>query len=301
VALSVIATSAGVAWSTDGGSGVIHACVHQDHGDREVHGYMYMVLPTQQCRRGWARVTWNVQGPKGDPGPQGPAGPAGTVSGDTSDISALQATVSSLQSQVQALQAQVQALQSAMQTAQALAQYVHVQTGAVNGLAGPHVIFEGANVHIRSGSGATNDNGVPTGLGNLVIGYNEPLVFPNPGYRGGAHNLVVGREHTYTSTGGVVGGYRNYVGAEAATVTGGTGNVVFGQYAVVGGGESNEVDGYAASITGGTANLADGPHATVSGGSQNTASGESSAVSGGRSHFALGPYNWAAGSLFENF
>jgi hypothetical protein len=52
---------------------------------------------------------------------------------------------------------------------------------------------------VRSGSGSTNDNGTPTGLGNLIIGYDEdpktyvdsspfgnlPLSPLNPGDRGG--------------------------------------------------------------------------------------------------------------------
>ena len=53
-----------------------------------------------------------------------------------------------------------------------LTAYISVETGAVNGLAGPHIIFTGANVHIRSGSGTTQEDD-PVGKGNLVVGYNE--------------------------------------------------------------------------------------------------------------------------------
>src|SRR5690242_9838303 len=89
---------------------------------------------------------------------------------------------------ITALQAEISALRSALASVQdngalALAPYVSVQTGPINGLAGPHVIFTGANVHIRSGSGSTDDDttsqlggdgkGTLTSLGNLVIGYDE--------------------------------------------------------------------------------------------------------------------------------
>ena len=70
-------------------------------------------------------------------------------------------------------------------------------------MGGPHVIFEGANVHIQSGLGVTSD--VVTGLGNLVVGYNEERRFGvTVGDRAGAHNLVVGPLHKYLSWGGFV-------------------------------------------------------------------------------------------------
>jgi hypothetical protein len=66
---------------------------------------------------------------------------------------------------------------------------------------GNDVIFEGCNVHIRSGAGYT---GAPVnGLGNLVVGYNE--AFPDDD-RTGSHNLVVGAFHSYSSSGGLVAG-----------------------------------------------------------------------------------------------
>lgn len=69
------------------------------------------------------------------------------------------------------------------------------------GLMGPHVIFHGVNVHIRNDSGETcSDYGAPDGLGNLVIGYNEPpapVDEMQPWERQGSHNLIVGSKHTY--------------------------------------------------------------------------------------------------------
>jgi len=58
------------------GSGVLNACVDRDRFGN-VHGWMRLVLPTERCRRGEGRVTWNVQGPQGPAGAEGPAGSAG--------------------------------------------------------------------------------------------------------------------------------------------------------------------------------------------------------------------------------
>jgi hypothetical protein len=78
-------------------------------------------------------------------------------------VTALEGLVATLKTQVAALQAKLQ--------------FVTVENGPINSLAGPHLIFTGANVHIRSGSGETDDGDErdlpPTGLGNLIVGYNE--------------------------------------------------------------------------------------------------------------------------------
>ena len=73
--------------------------------------------------------------------------------------------------------------------------YVRVDLAVENGVRAPNVVFSGANVHIVSGSGATDDNGNALGLGNLIIGYDEPVVSLA---RGGSHNLVIGRYHQFT-------------------------------------------------------------------------------------------------------
>src|SRR2546430_1871826 len=98
------------------------------------------------------------------------------IIGGTPEIAALQAGVSALQDQVAALQSQMAPLQNDRVThhdaVMDLAPYVSVDPHPINGVAGPHVIFTGVNVHIRSGSGATEDD--TTNLGNLIVGYNEP-------------------------------------------------------------------------------------------------------------------------------
>jgi len=109
--------------------------------------------------------------------------------------------------------------------------HVTVDTDDMNGLKGPHVIFTGVNVHVRSGSGRTDDPG--NGLGNLIVGYNED-VFGNP--RTGSHNMVVGAGHGYSSWGGFVAGVGNTISGPCASVSGGAENTAGGFASSVGGG-----------------------------------------------------------------
>ena len=122
-----------------------------------------------------------------------------------------------------------------------LAPYITVNEGGVNGALLPEVIFEKVNVHIRSGSGATDDYGEVRGLGNLIIGYNEGRENLDEGEtkRTGSHNLVIGPYHNYESVGGLVAGCYNTVSGEYATVSGGEGNTAVGYAAAVSGGSGN--------------------------------------------------------------
>src|SRR5687767_9899781 len=107
-----------------------------------------------------------------------------------------------------------------------LASYVTVDTGTINGLAGPHVIFSGANVHVRNGD-AWGDSMAANGRGNLVIGYNEDGGY-SPTERGGSHNLVIGPYHRYNFAVGLITGYASRLGNIGASVTGGAGNEASG-------------------------------------------------------------------------
>ncbi|HYL59650.1 MAG TPA: hypothetical protein VEU51_12345 [Candidatus Acidoferrales bacterium] len=200
---------------------------------------------------------------------------------------------------ITALQSQVAALQTALTAVQnnhalALGPFVNVDAGAENGLAGPHIIISGANVHIESGSGATVD---ATGLGNLVVGYDEDSIEPATidANRTGSHNLIVGPHHEFTASGGAVIGFANFSGANYAGVTGGECNAAGGtlplmscsstqgasEGANVSGGVINTASGGNSSVSGGAFNKATSSASHVSGGSSNTASGGSSSVSGG--------------------
>ena len=60
-----------------------------------------------------------------------------------------------LPSRVAELEAQVAAMEAQVAAMEELLEYVRVETEEINGLRGPHWIIEGANVHVRSGSGSS--------------------------------------------------------------------------------------------------------------------------------------------------
>jgi hypothetical protein len=217
-----------------------------------------------------------------------------------------------LEKRVAQLEAQVTALTAALQEAQEILQFVRVETEEMDLLAGPHWIIEGANVHVRSGSGDTQDGcgllepDYPnceslTGLGNLIVGYNERgRGVPD---RSGSHNLIVGRSHIYGSFGGLVAGRFNTILGAFASVSGGERNIASGDFSsvsgglrndatahgsTVSGGLQNEASGEGASVSGGLASDASGFLASVSGGAFNQASGSCASVSGGQSNEAAG-------------
>lgn len=132
---------------------------------------------------------------------------------------------------------------------------------------GHEMRITGANLHIENGSGITS--GKTNGLGNVIIGYNEPRGKGN--VRTGSHNLIIGSRNNYGSYGGMVVG------------------------------EENEMSGPYASVTGGTKNKAAAKHASVTGGLNNAATGPRSSISGGINNTAKGEDDWAAGSLFQNY
>ncbi|WP_143308158.1 hypothetical protein [Candidatus Entotheonella palauensis] len=207
-----------------------------------------------------------------------------------------------LRTDFDAAQSEIMTLQTNLSNIQALNDYVSVEMNTLDGLTGPHVFFTGANVHIRSGSGDTNDSGVLTGLGNLVVGYNEAPgdLEPVAGERNGAHNFIIGREHRYSSFGGLVAGFNNTISGEEASVSGGRRNMASGRYASISGGDRNVASGLDASVSGGRQNTASGLDASVSGGLENTAGpdpdrmscnmllGLRASVSGGRDNTACG-------------
>lgn len=210
-----------------------------------------------------------------------PPGP--TPGGLAERVAALEAAVLALQTENATQQGEIDSLRTDLTTVQNdilalqagiipnLGNYVSVVTGEIKRVKGPHVIFKGANVHIRSGSGLTGDGGSFTGFGTLIVGYNEDRVEnpPSADVRWGSHNIVVGTMHYFSSVGGFVAGVMN---------------TISGPYS---------------SVTGGSENTASGGISSVSGGIDNEAGGYVSSVSGGYNHdvTATGTYDWAAGSL----
>jgi hypothetical protein len=165
---------------------------------------------------------------------------------------------------------------------------------------GRQIVIEGANLHVRSGAGATD--APVNGLGNLIIGYDEQVIaYPfydrmgtgpekdSGSLKTGSHNLVVGDGHSYTSFAGVVFGHLNRITAPFATATGGRGHIAGAVAASVAGGVNALARGEASTIAGGTHNVTRQPAAAVLGGRANIASGPDSAVCGGNSNTASGP------------
>jgi len=197
-----------------------------------------------------------------------------------------------LAQKVAALEAKVAALEAKLQ-------YMSVEYGKKDGLNGPHVIFANANVHVRSGLHATNDGGTLSGLGNLIVGYNENNENSSDYPRTGSHNLVVGQGHGFTSYGGFVAGEENKISGKSASVSGGFHNTAGGEYSSVSGGRYNTASQYLSSVSGGAGNTASGAMSSVSGGVSNTASGDQSAVSGGEGGTAEGYRSAVSGGIFN--
>ena len=118
----------------------------------------------------------------------------------------------------------------------ALRDYLRIESTAVNGMLGPHIIFSGANVHIRNGANATTTT---NSLGNLVLGYNETA---QGVARDGSHNLVSGQGNSFRSFGGLVFGTDNVISGQFATVLGGGQNRAIAPYSTVIGSQQNTSD-----------------------------------------------------------
>jgi hypothetical protein len=142
---------------------------------------------------------------------------------------ALQVALNAAKADISTMKVSVVALdKKAVDIIPDLATYLKVdKTTMVNNVVKPDILFTGANVHVRSGSGATDDKGALTGLGNLIIGYNENTTTPTL-TRTGSHNVVGGSMNSYGSHGGMVFGYENTVSGPYATVLSGNRNVAQG-------------------------------------------------------------------------
>lgn len=220
---------------------------------------------------------------------------------------ALQNTVTGIQTADTAQNVQLNALQTASSNEQAqltviennpvllLGPFVTLNPNPEIGVIGPNITFHGANIHIVSGSGATDDNGNPTGLGNLIIGYDEnplsevdrTLFAPADlaaGDRGGSHNLIIGRWNRFlaSSFGGIIGGEGNWLSGEANSLLGGEANrVVQGHGNVVVGGVESEASGTENVIVGGGGMATNTTQAVVLGGLGNSANAPNSVIVGG--------------------
>jgi len=183
---------------------------------------------------------------------------------------------------------------------------------------GENIYFQGCNLHIQSGEGATN---TINGKGNLIIGYNEDdyegyLMEVSKSVEGlkdtevekvetikqdvsGSHNLIIGKANSYGSYGGLVAGYGNRVTGPYSAVSGGYGNDASGYMSSVSGGVYNEASGDYSSVSGGYTNEASGKYSSVSGGVSSEASGVASSVSGGNNNKASGVTSSVSGGAYN--
>ena len=216
-----------------------------------------------------------VPGPKGDTGPQGPVGWQG-VKGDTGSQGATGAKGDT-------------GPQGPAGTGLSAANSAILNTFS---LSGTDLSITGVNVHILDG---TDKTASPSGLGNLIIGYNKPRGYGLDA-RTGSHNLVLGDLNNYTSFGGLVAGKNNGVSGQYASVSGGQSNTASGDFSSVSGGEFNRASNYTSSVSGGYINAAISYGSSVSGGYSNTASGDFSSVSGGGSITQSSQNGWSGGT-----
>jgi hypothetical protein len=137
---------------------------------------------------------------------------------------------------------------------------------------GNEVFLGKANLHLVNGLGRTecaDAEGTPiphcpNGLGNLIVGYNEPR---DPGFgatiRTGSHNVVVGPGHNFSRVGGVVAGELNEISGDFASVLGGDFNTANNRQTAMIGGSGNAARGLQSVICGGEHNTASGTFAVV--------------------------------------
>jgi hypothetical protein len=164
---------------------------------------------------------------------------------------------------------------------------------------GNDVRFVGANVHIESGTGRTDDNGIVTGFGNLIVGYDEGDVEN----KSGSHNIIVGMNHEYSSYGGLIAGFANQVQGPASFVVGYE-NIASGDFSAAVGGRRNSSAGMATVVSGGYGNTAVSSlpaeyYSSVFGGHVSSASGYLSVVLGGSGNQAINAYDVVVGG-FQN-
>ena len=240
------------------------------------------------------------------------------ISANTSEIAAQATAVAAAEDAVASVEADVASLEA--DVVPDLGDYLSVDVFA------DEVVFSGANVLIQSGSGYTCDNttddyggdgsGSLTGLGNLIVGYNEGSYAAED--RAGSHNLVLGTYHQYTAYSSLVTGENNDVHAPYAATIGGTSNRIYADNSVISGGYSNytgsdatyggafgsyygEVAGYMSSLHGGNTNRVEGFASTVTGGRNNyvTADGSSASISGGFENTVGGGHGSISGGSYN--
>jgi hypothetical protein len=244
------------------------------------------------------------------------------VDAQSAELEDLRGLVAGFDSRLKKLSGSVGTLQTA--EVQKLNQYLSVLSDE-NGQ--PLIVFREVNVQIVSGLGAAGGcwpHDAPTnGLGNLIVGYNEPrgencgLI---PAVRTGSHNVVIGSGHSYTGQGGFVAGQLNTIASTGTSVCGGLLNTANELWASVSGGQYNRASANFSNISGGVGNLIDGtrnengvaagyaswigggggnsakaPFSSIVGGQNNTTNGYGGVISAGSLNSTNGNLSWVGG------
>jgi hypothetical protein len=97
----------------------------------------------------------------------------------------------------------------------------------------------GVNLRLLNGLGSTDTT---NGLGNLIVGYNEPRDSGETPQTG-SHNVVVGKQHQFSSFGGLVVGLQNEIRGAFSAVSGGVRNTAAGEFSSVSGGANRTAEG----------------------------------------------------------
>jgi hypothetical protein len=196
---------------------------------------------------------------------------------------ATQSEVTDLQSRVTTLETANTDLTNRVSALESTLSKVSYTDSGLNGK--PTLKFSGANLQIVSGSGLTE--GAVNGEGNLIIGYDENC--SDNCDQSGSHNLVLGKDQTFTSYGGLIAGRENVLSGPFSDVFG-IRNTASGEISSVSGGYGNAASGGSSSVSGGESNTASGSQSSVSGGYGNTASGSDSSILGGSSETVSSTY-----------
>ena len=232
------------------------------------------------------------------------------VDDNNNRIAALEATIATLQATIATLQTNLAGVQS--NSVLALDGYLSY-TVDPRGYATAQ--FAGVNVQVVNGVSQST----PNGLGNLIVGYNNPLTsgyqlcsdgqyVDQPtceangeiwalSHKTGSHNLVAGDGNSYSRTGGVVFGTQNAINGIYASVTGGRENTARRDYSSITGGYRNNAKNLYSSISGGYGNSVAGIYTSVTGGYNNQALATGSSISGGKDSiiYADGDYGSISG------
>jgi hypothetical protein len=161
--------------------------------------------------------------------------------------------------------------------------FVSVVNTRMNGLSGRHVIFTGANVHIRDGSGVTDDNttmllgssGKPALLQARYRLRREPRDLCPQRLAQSDRRRRPGHQLCRT-----IGGFENIAGGAFSSASGVL-KITSGLQSSVGGSDNNIASGFTSPVSGGESNMATAFASVVSDGNSVTASAGSSGVGDG--------------------